>query len=172
MGGGLIFRRTDARLTRLYEEEVPGAAKLAFLITGDRSLAEDLAHEAFLRVARKWEDIRHPAAVSGYMRSTVVNLARSHFRHAQVERRHLEVKRSAGPASLADPPDIEQRDFLLAELGRLPLRQRTAVVLRYYEDLSEHQTADAMGCSDAAARLLVARAMETLRERLGTGSQK
>ena len=78
MGGGLIFRRTDARLTRLHEEQVPGAARLAFLITGDRSLAEDLAHEAFMRVARKWEDIRHPAAVSGYMRTTVVNLARSH----------------------------------------------------------------------------------------------
>ena len=172
MGGGLIFRRIDARLTRLYTEQVPGAARLAFLITGDRALAEDLAHEAFIRVARKWEDIRHPAAVSAYMRSTVVNLARGHFRHAQVERRHLERQRSAGEASMVDPPDFEQRDALLDELGRLPLRQRTAVVLRFYEDLSEHQTADAMGTSDAAVRSLVARAMETLRQRLGTGSQR
>ncbi|MGH2702967.1 MAG: RNA polymerase sigma factor [Actinomycetota bacterium] len=172
VGGGLIFRRTDARLTRLYEEQVPGAARLAFLITGDRSVAEDLAHEAFIRVARKWEDIRHPSAVSGYMRTTVVNLARSHFRHAQLERRYLERQRAAGEPPLVDPPDFEQRDALLAELGRLPLRQRTAVVLRYYEDLSEHQTGDAMGCSDAAVRSLVARAMETLRQRLGTGSQR
>lgn len=108
MGGGLLFRRTDARLTRLYTEQVPGAARLAFLITGNRALAEDLAHEAFIRVARKWEDIRHPAAVSAYMRSTVVNHARSHFRHAQVERRHLERQRSAGEASMVNPPDFDR----------------------------------------------------------------
>ena len=172
MGGGLIFRRTDARLARLYAEQVPAAVKLAFLITGDRALAEDLAHEAFIRVARKWEDIRHPSSVSGYMRATVVNLARGHFRHAQVERRHLERQRASAEPSRVEPPDIEQRDLLLAELGRLPLRQRTAVVLRYYEDLSEHQTGDVMGCSDAAVRSLVARAMETLRQRLGSGSQR
>jgi RNA polymerase sigma factor (sigma-70 family) len=65
-----------------------------------------------------------------------------------------------------DEPDHGRRDELRAAPSALPARQRAAVVLRYYADLSEHQTGDALGCSAAAVRSMVARAMDSLRERI------
>jgi RNA polymerase sigma factor (sigma-70 family) len=68
-----------------------------------------------------------------------------------------------------DPPDVGARDELRAALATLPMRQRAAVVLRYYRDLPEQQVAQALGCSVTAARSLVFRAMETLRTQISRG---
>jgi RNA polymerase sigma-70 factor, ECF subfamily len=155
------------RLAELYERNAPGALRLAFLITSDPELAQDITQEAFVRVAGRFRYLRSPSAFDAYLRRTVVNLCNSHFRHQRVVRAALE--REAGLATRpVEDPDPGLRDQLRRALHRLPARQRTALVLHYYEDLSEEQLANAMGCSVSAARSLVAHGKETLRTLIGS----
>lgn len=154
-------------LTELYERNGPQALRLAYLITSDADLAQDIAQEAFIRVAGRFAHLRSPDAFDAYLRRTVVNLCNSHFRHQRVVRAALE--REAGLAArTVDDPDVGLRDELRAALHHLPARQRTALVLHYYEDLSEEQLADAMRCSVSAARSLVSRGKQTLRTLIGS----
>ncbi|MEW6059884.1 MAG: SigE family RNA polymerase sigma factor [Actinomycetota bacterium] len=155
--------RESRGLADLYTRTAPAATRLAFLITGNTELAQDVAQDAFVRVAGRFHHLRVPDAFDAYLRRTVVNLCRSHFRHERIEREYVEREGTRVGAAAADPPDLGSRDELRRALHRLPVRQRTAIVLRYYEDLSEHQVADAMRCSVPAARSLVSRGMETLR---------
>jgi RNA polymerase sigma-70 factor (sigma-E family) len=153
----------DSRgLGELYERYAPAAVRLAFLLTGDRERSRDIAQDAFVRVAGRFRHLRFPDAFDSYLRRTVVNLCTSHFRRERVEREFLDRERRR-PVRTADPPDIGARDELMRALRALPVRQRAAVVLRYYEDLSEEGVADALGCSVFAARSLLARGMSTLR---------
>ena len=103
-------------------------------------------------------------AFEAYLRRAVVNACTSHFRRRKVEAAYL--RDEARGEAPAEGPDHGRRDELRVALSALPARQRAAVVLRYYADLSEHQAGEALGCSEAAVRSMVARAMETLRERI------
>jgi RNA polymerase sigma-70 factor (sigma-E family) len=164
VGRGELERVSETgRLGELYRLHAGDAARLAYLITGDRALAEDLVQEAFVRLYGKFRDLRNPDAFEGYLRRTVVNLARSHFRHRKVERKYLE---GAGKPEAGRPvaaPDVGERDELWTMLQALPERQRTAIVLRFYEDLSEASTAEAMGCPVGTVKSLVSRGLERLR---------
>ena len=151
-------------LADLYERNAGDALRLAYLLTGDRSLAEDLLQDAFVRLAGRLVHVRDPGGFDAYLRRTVVNLTRSHHRRRAIERRYLE--RQSGPEPI-DPPDISSREALRRALMALPARQRTAVVLRYYEDLSEAETASLMGCRPTAVKSLVSRATTGLRTTLG-----
>lgn len=155
------------RLAELYERNAPGALRLAYLITSDPDLAQDIAQDAFIRVAGRFRYLRSPDAFDAYLRRTVVNLCNSHFRHQRVVRAALEREASLATRPVEDP-DPGLREELRAALHRLPARQRTALVLHYYEDLSEEQLANAMGCSVSAARSLVARGKQTLRTVIGS----
>src|SRR6059058_2058925 len=95
------------RLGELYRRHAPDAVRLAYLLTGDRALAEDLAQEAFVRMFGRFRDLRNPDAFGAYLRKTVVNLSRSHFRRAKVERAYLE--REAG-APRPVGPDVGARE--------------------------------------------------------------
>jgi RNA polymerase sigma-70 factor (sigma-E family) len=143
--------------------------RLAYLLTHDAALAEDVAQEAFIRVAGRFRHLRSMGAFDAYLRRTVVNLCMSHHRRTRTARAYVEREkaRMGGHEVSAAPVDVETRDEVRAALAALPERQRAAVVLRFYGDLSEQQVADAMGCSVTAARSLVFRAMETLRQRIG-----
>jgi RNA polymerase sigma-70 factor (sigma-E family) len=154
--------RRTGRLEDLYERHAPGAVRLAFLVTGDRELARDIAQDAFVKVAGRFRHLRFPDAFDAYLRRTVVNLCTSHFRRQRLEREHLRREAATRPG-IAEPPELGRRDELRRALHRLPTRQQVAIVLRYYEDLPEADVAAAMGCSVTAARSLVARGMETLR---------
>jgi RNA polymerase sigma-70 factor (sigma-E family) len=151
-------------LADLYARHAGEALRLAYLLTGDAALAEDLVQDAFVRLAGRLLHLRDPGAFHAYLRKTVVNLARSHFRRKATERRFLE--RQAEPRPM-DAPDPSNREGMRRALMALPLRQRTAVVLRYFEDLSEAQTADLMRCRPGAVKSLVFRGMSTLRTTLG-----
>jgi len=153
----------QGRLGRLYRQHAAGAVRLAFLLTGDRGLAEDLVHDAFVRLAGRFRDLRNPDAFEWYLRRTVVNLTRSHFRHARVERRYVEGQR-LGETDPEPQPDAGEREALWQALLTLPERQRAAIVLRFYEDLSESQTADVMQCPVGTVKSLVSRGMDRLRE--------
>jgi RNA polymerase sigma-70 factor (sigma-E family) len=151
------------RLGELYEAHAPDAARLAYLLTGDRALAEDLVHEAFVRLFGRFRDLRNPDAFGAYLRTAVVNLARSHFRRRRVERAYLE-RESRAPERA--PSDFGARQELWEALQRLRSRQRAAIVLRYYEDLTEAQTAEVLGCAPGTVKSLVSRGIDKLRSEL------
>jgi RNA polymerase sigma-70 factor (sigma-E family) len=157
-------------LEDLYLRHAPEAVRLAFLLTRDGALAEDLVQEAFVRVAGRFAHLRSPDAFDAYLRKTVVNLCMSHHRKRKVASAYLE--REIARAERAEPTsrstDVETRSELREALEALPDRQRTAVVLRFYLDQTEEQTAATLGCSVTAARSLVHRGMQTLRERIGS----
>lgn len=152
----------DAR----YRDEAPGAMRLAYLLTGDPVLAEDIVHDAFVRVAGRLRSIRDHDAFGAYLRRAVVNLARSHFRHQRVVRRHLE--RGTGVVFGQSPEaEVDARHALWEALQRLPQRQRAAVVCRYYLDLPERVTATVLGCRPGTVKSSLARGLAALRAILG-----
>lgn len=155
-----------ASLGALYASHAPGAVRLARGITGDRMLAEDLVQEAFARLATRFPDLRDPAAFGAYLRTTVTNLARSHFRRLSLERTYLE--REAGTQMTT--PDPESHSEVWDAVLRLPPRQRAAIALRYYEDLSVVQVADVLGCPAGTVKSLSSRGIAQLRRDLLAGS--
>lgn len=160
-------RGAGGRLAELYLRHAPGAMRLAYLLTGDRSLAEDLVQDAFVGLARRLVHLRKAEAFDAYLRRTVVNLANSYFRRKRVERSFL--RREAGlPGAHAILPDLATRDELRRALFRLPPRQRAAVVLRFYEDLSERETAEVLRCAPGTVKSLVSKGLEGLREAMAS----
>jgi RNA polymerase sigma-70 factor (sigma-E family) len=148
----------------LYVRHAPEGIRLAFLITGDRAIAEDLVQEAFSRLVGRLLHLRNPSAFDAYLRRTIVNLSTSHFRHRRVERAYLE--REAAAPSREGNPNEALDEAMHAVLLRLPQRQRAAIILRFYEDLSDVQTAEILRCSAGTVRSLVSRCMKTLRSEL------
>ena len=131
-GAGRPSRRASTSDMRL------SATRLAYLLTGDRQLAEDLVQDASVKLAGRLVHLRDPGAFDAYLRRTVVNLANSHFRRKRVERTYLS-RTAAEPPVFGEAPDTGRRDELWKGLQRLPTRQRTAIVLRVYEDLPEDE---------------------------------
>jgi RNA polymerase sigma-70 factor (sigma-E family) len=161
------IRRGDL-LADLYRAESAHVVNLAYLLTGQHQLAEDLAQEAFLRVASRIREVS-PDAFGAYLRRTVVNLVRSHYRHARVERRYADRvesdaarQREAREAS-SSTTDTDTRDELWRALQRLPIRQREAIVCRFYLDLSEEQTADTMRVAVGTVKSATSRGLQALR---------
>lgn len=153
------------RLAELYVRSAPAANRLAYLLTGDRGQAEDLVHDAFVRCVGRFGHLRAHEAFDAYLRRTIVNLHTSRLRRVRLEREYLatEAARVERGAS-GSMPDVATREDLWRRLRTLPARQRAVLVLRYYEDLSERETADAMRCSIAAVKSLTARATAALRD--------
>src|SRR5438874_6233710 len=116
------------RLGELYLRHADDAVRLAYLLTGDRALAEDLVQDAFVKLAGRLLHLRDPGAFEAYLRRTVVNLANSHFRRRKVEQRYVE-REGVLPSVHADGPDVGTREAARAALLTLPVRQRTAIVL-------------------------------------------
>lgn len=159
----------QGRIEDMYRQYAPGATRLAYLLLGDASASADVVQDAFVRLFVRFRHIRNRDASWAYLRITIVNLCRDRVRKQAVERRGLERERAetARRPAWTDPPDVELRMLLIAALERMPYRQRAAVVLRYYEDLSEDETAKALRCSVRAANSLTHRALVSLREELG-----
>jgi len=150
-------------LTEIYLRAAPGAIRLAYLLTGERALAEDLVQEAFVRFVARLHFLRDRGAVDAYLRQTVVNLAKNHFRRRAVERAFLE--RQAGQRQPEHVEvDISTHQAMRAALLELPIRQRAALVLRYYEDLPEARIADILRCRPSTVRTLVSRGLRALRQ--------
>jgi RNA polymerase sigma-70 factor (sigma-E family) len=165
MGAEIAERPASAGgLEELYVRNAPGAIRLAYFLSGDRQQAEDLVQEAFVRVAGRFRHLRVPDNFPAYLRRTIVNLYTSQLRRRRLERAYV-ARRDVGPP-VSHPEDAAQRDELWRALQRLPKRQRAAIVLRYYEDLSEREAADILRVSTGALNALVARATATLRTHL------
>ena len=153
--------RAGNRLEDAYVRNVPAALRLAYFLTGDRDLAEDLVQEAFVGLAGRFRHLRVPDAFDAYLRRTIVNLFTSQLRRRRLERRFI-AGRSGDEPTVA-PSDPAARDEQWQALRRIPERQRAALVLRFYEDLSERETAELLGCSTPAVNSLVLRGLRALR---------
>jgi RNA polymerase sigma-70 factor (sigma-E family) len=157
--------KRSAKLEELYRANAGGLYRLVFLMTGDKDTADDLVQEAFVRVLARFGDIRNRDSFEPYLRRAVINLVRSHYRRKALERRLLARFQDYSPANL--PPDVETRDDLWLRLLELPIRQRIALVLRYYEDMSEYRVAEVLGTSARAVNALVSRGLDQLRRQGG-----
>jgi RNA polymerase sigma-70 factor (sigma-E family) len=153
--------RRQARLEELYRVQVAPLQRLAYLLTGDHHLSEDITQQAFIKFYGRFFNLRDSSAAPAYLKRTVINLARGHHRRSRLERRHLEVHEPA--PEVTGPPGIEDHDLIIRTLRTLPYRQRAAIVLRFYADLTERQAAEVLGCSPSAMKSLTARAMTSLR---------
>jgi RNA polymerase sigma-70 factor (ECF subfamily) len=154
----------DREFLDFFADEFWSLRRVGFLLTGDWGEAEELAQEAMARTFAAWPRVRgydHPAA---FARRVLPNRHRSLLRRALVEARHLLASR---------PEEHHQPDFggddlvLWRALRRLPARQRTAIVLRYYLDLPEAEVARQLGVPVGTAKSLVHRGLARLRTRLG-----
>jgi RNA polymerase sigma-70 factor (sigma-E family) len=154
----------DARddvVAGLFAAHATALTKLAYLVVGDRGLAEEIVQEAFLRVWRSRLRIRDVDAAPAYLRRVVVNLSRSRLRRLALERRHARASRDATvdePASWLD---------LRRAVERLPARRRACVVLRYFADLTEAETAAALGVSVGTVKSQTSKALRHLEASLG-----
>jgi RNA polymerase sigma-70 factor (sigma-E family) len=139
--------------------------KTAYLITWDVGEAEDLVQECLFKVARRWPRVRRMAQPGGYARRILVNLAVDGARGRARRRGELD-----GAAAVADEPDrdlligLETRAELLDALARLTPRQRAVLVLRYFNDLTEAETAEVLGCSPGTVKSNTSRGLARLRE--------
>jgi RNA polymerase sigma-70 factor (sigma-E family) len=152
------------RLAELYRRYSGDAIRLAYLLTGDRALAEDLVQDAFVKLAGRFADLRDPTRFEPYLRKTVVNLARMHFRRRRVERDYLD-RAAREPARHTELPDVSAYEQMKQALLALPYRQRAAIVLRYYGDLSDPQIADVLRCRPGTVKSLLSRGIAALRVR-------
>ena len=144
----------------------PALLRTAYALTGNRADAEDLLQTALAKTYLSWERIREREAVDGYVRRVMVNTRTSWWR-----RRRLDEHPTAELPERAldrDPTaDADLHDALWAAMAGLPTRQRAMVVLRYYEDLSEAETAAVMGVSVGTVNSATSRALAKLRDTSG-----
>jgi RNA polymerase sigma-70 factor (sigma-E family) len=137
--------------------------RTAYLLTGDRGHAEDLVQAALEKTHRRWDKVAQMAAPVAYVRRAMVNTATSWRRRHRVS--EVPLLATDGPA--VDPYGrVDQRQQMLAGLRRLPPRMRAVLVLRYFEDLSEADVADALGCSIGSVKSQASRGLNRLREQL------
>ena len=148
----------------------PWLLRTAYLLTGDQHAAEDLAQSAAERTCAAWSKVSRADDPHSYVRRIMVN------QHARRWRRRApEVLVEAVPDRAGTEDGYarsDQRRMLMAALAALPARQRQAVVLRHWEDLSDSQAAAAMGCSAGAVRSHAAKGIARLREAADLGELK
>jgi RNA polymerase sigma-70 factor (sigma-E family) len=153
----------DRLVTEIYHGEYKSLVRLAVLLVHDVPTAEEVVQDAFEAMHTAWRRLREEEKALSYLRQAVVNRSRSVLRHRTV------VDRNA-PKPAPDEPSAEhgalaliERSAVIAALRTLPDRQREAVVLRYYADLSEADIAATMGISRGAVKSHTARAMAALK---------
>lgn len=158
-------------LARLYEEHSARAFRFAYLLTADHDLAEDLVQDAFVKLIGRFANLRSPESFDVYLRRTMVTLSYRVFRRRRIERAYLARERGVAKRKSQFLPDVEREDELWTQLQRIAPRQRAVLVLRYYEDLSEQQAADVLGCSLRTVKSLVARGLQAMRDQQGGESR-
>jgi RNA polymerase sigma-70 factor (sigma-E family) len=150
-------------VTELYEAHRNQLVRLAVMLVHDLQTAEEIVQDAFVAMHLAWRRIRDTEKALAYLRQTTVNKARSELRHRKVVEMHppkpAPDEQSAEHAALT----LLERSAVTSALRALPERQREAIVLRYYGDLSEADVAKSMGISKGAVKSHTARAMAALK---------
>jgi RNA polymerase sigma-70 factor (sigma-E family) len=156
--------RHDAGLPELFNAYYRTLLALAVLVTDDRATAEDLVQEAFARLHGR--TLADPDRALAYLRSTVLNLSRSRLRRLRTVRRHQHLDDRPLPSAEEDALLRADQRAVIDALRTLSPRQRQALVLRYWEDMSEAQVADAMGLSAGSVKSHTSRGLAALRRQL------
>jgi RNA polymerase sigma-70 factor (sigma-E family) len=168
-GGSVSVDAAADLLTVLYTSHYRELVRLAAFLTSDRDNAEEIVQDAYVKVHGSWRGVRELDKAEAYLRTAVVNLSRSRLRRRQVAAKHRPEPLPDMASAESSALEIVQREVVLSALQALPRRQREAVVLRYYGDLTEAQTAAAMGCSVGSVKSHTSRAMAALRPLLEAG---
>jgi RNA polymerase sigma factor (sigma-70 family) len=146
----------------VYRRNRESLLRLARLLGGSDTHAEDVVHDAFLGLSRHWDNVANP---EGYLRTSVVNLTRTVHRRTGRERDKLErAERARLHPVVTHQPELDETWDLLR---RLPARQRAALVLRFYEDLPEAEIARLLGCRPGTVKSLLHRGLARVREITG-----
>ncbi len=152
-------------------ERMPGVLRFAAVLAGDRATAEDLAQEVLIRAYSRWDRIGGLDRPELYVRKMMLN------EYLSWRRRSWRQVPAGGPAieAASAVPDhaagYTEREALLAELGKLPRRQRAVLVLRYYEDRGDTEIAELLGCSPGTVRSHASRALAALRVEMSPRSR-
>jgi RNA polymerase sigma-70 factor (sigma-E family) len=147
------------QVTALYQAHALGLGRLALVMLGDAAAAEDVVQDAFLGLYRRWDSLADPSVAPSYLRTSVLNGCRT-----AIKRRSRPGIPAGRPLESAEATVLlgEEHRAVLAAVRRLPARQREALVLRYYLDLTEDQTAEAMRVSRGAVKSATSRAVAAL----------
>ena len=157
--------RDVVAFTDFADAHAGGLFRTAYLVVGDHQLAQDLVQEALVKTYVAWTRIRDHGKAEAYARRIIVTTAISWRRRRSFHERPVETM----PETVTPDPveDVGGGDALWQALAALPPRQRAAIVLRYYEDLSESQTAQVMGCSIGTVKSQVSTGLARLRAQSG-----
>jgi RNA polymerase sigma-70 factor (sigma-E family) len=142
----------------------PRLVRTTYAVSGDLGVAEDAVQTALAKAYRSWRRISRLEAPEAYVRRMAVNEVLNTRRRAHTRREVVRATLPDAPGPGSDEPGA--RDELWSAVSALPPRQRAVLVLRYYEDLSEQQIADALGCRPGTVKSQAAAALATLRRRL------
>jgi RNA polymerase sigma-70 factor (sigma-E family) len=163
MNGAVVEWDADRAVTAIYSEHYRALVRLAAFLVRDNATAEEVVQDSFVAMHGAWRRLRDTDKALSYLRQSVVNRSRSVLRHRMVVDKNT-------PKPPPDMPSAEhgaiiqlERSAVVSALRALPERQREALVLRYYGDLSEAQIASVMGISRGAVKSHTARAMAALR---------
>jgi RNA polymerase sigma-70 factor (sigma-E family) len=167
-GGWAVRQRRDVKaFSEFVEARSHALLRTAYLMVGDHQLAQDLLQEALIKTLIAWPRLRDPAKVDAYVRRTVVTTAITWRRRRSFHERPVEMLPEKSGTDQGEV--LATHQALIAQLRQLSPRQRAAIVLRYYEDLTESQTAEVMGCSVGSVKSHVSIGLGKLRERMGPG---
>lgn len=158
-----MFSATDTHLPSFEEYAAVSWSRLyrsAYLLAGNHADAEDLAQQTLIKVHHAWDRVSASDSIDAYVRRILTNAFLSSRRP---RRRRLELLTDALPESTAIAATSEDRTVLWPHVRGLPPRQRAVVVLRYYEDLSEAEIAETLGCSRGTVKSTAHRALKSLR---------
>ena len=161
--GGMDTSASDAAFTAFVDAEYAYLSRAAFLMTSDRSIAEDLLQEALVRTYRSWSRIEE-GRKRAYCRRIMVNLATDRWRRKRFEGPPLEdADAFSAPAADAGYAAVDHRDDIARQLAGLSHRERAVLVLRYYSDLTEAEVARELAIPLGTVKSTAHRALSRLR---------
>lgn len=147
----------------------PSLYRYAYLLTANHADAEDLAQQTLIKAYGAWSRVAAADSPTAFLRRTLTN---TYLSQRRPKARRAEMLTDAPPESGVSPGGPEERMVLWPHVRSLPPRQRAVVVLRYYEDLSERQIAEVLGCSTGNVKSTAHRAIQALRAALDTDGRE
>ena len=162
-----MARTTDERFTSFVRDDSGRLLRLAYLLTQDHGHAEDVVQGALLKTHRRWGRLRDPDRAYAYAKQVVVTTAASR-RRLRSNQEVVDLPDHVEASTPADSESFGDREAMRDLLRRLPPRTRTVLVLRYWADMSEADTAAALGCSVHTVRSQANRGLHRLRAHLTT----
>ncbi|WP_246051096.1 SigE family RNA polymerase sigma factor [Nocardioides guangzhouensis] len=153
----------DAEFSAWMTARQPALLRTAYLLTGDHHSAEDLVQTTLAKVYLSWDKVRKREVVDGYARRILVNENNSIWRRAW-KKREVTSDQVPEQRGVRDRYDEGQSSALWDHVQTLPRKQRAVIVLRYYEELSEAETAEVLGISVGTVKSQASRALATLRQ--------